>query len=374
MEAGLFNDSWSVDVTYWNRTVNDAMVARQFPVTGGFTASQLVNIGELAGQGIEASIRGNVFQTEGLSVNMFANTAYLNEEIVSLGGAPPLKTGGSYPRYRNYLLEGYAPGSYFGAVLANVAIPLNILTPVDGVCQVPTQEQALAYFATPVSPSSFKPLAVGNSDFNTPNGGVASNNCGSGLLQTLMGKPNADFTGSFGTQVSFASNFEIAANFDYKWGGQTQDLSGMFRRANAVIGRNTPLAAQLFSTMQNPASSAQQRLDAAITWAQKIEGLAPMSGMNGIYDANMIRFRELSLTYRVPSSIVEGWGLSTATINFGGRNLMLWMPGSEYPGMDPETNVVGRCNGGLNCNFLQGTEGWALPLPRRFTLSTRVTF
>jgi hypothetical protein len=99
-----------------------------------------------------------------------------------------------------------------------------------------------------------------------------------------------------------------------------------------------------------------------------------MSGMNGIYDADMIRFRELSLAYRIPSNIVEGWGLSTATINLGARNIALWMPGSEYPGMDPETNVIGRCNGGLDCNFLQSTEGWALPIPRRFTFSTRVTF
>ena len=373
-EMGLFNDSWSVDLTYWNRSVADAMVARQFPVTGGFTSSQLVNIGELAGEGVEASIRGSLLQTEGLSVNVFANTAYLSETIVSLGGAPPLKTGGSYPRYRNYLLEGYAPGQYFGAVLADLPIPLNILTPVGGECVVPTNEQALDYFSVPRNPSSFKPLAVGNSTFGTPNGGVASNNCGSGLLQTDMGKPNADFTGSFGFTASFAQNFELAANFDYKWGGQTQDLSGMFRRANAVIGRNTPLAANLFATMMDPASSAQERLDAAISWAENIEGLAPMSGMNGIYDANLIRFRELSLTYRVPSSIVEGWGLSTATLNLGGRNLALWMPGSDYPGMDPETNVIGRCNGGLSCNFLQGTEGWALPLPRRFTLSTRVTF
>jgi hypothetical protein len=47
--------------------------------------------------------------------------------------------------------------------------------------------------------------------------------------------------------------------------------------------------------------------------------------------------------------------------------------------MDPETNVIGRCNGGTgqnatDCNFLSSTEGWALPIPRRFTLSTRVTF
>jgi hypothetical protein len=100
-----------------------------------------------------------------------------------------------------------------------------------------------------------------------------------------------------------------------------------------------------------------------------------MPGMNQAWDADLIRFRELSLTYRVPSTIVEGWGLSTATINLGARNLALWMPGGDYPGMDPETNVIGRCNtGSTDCNFLTATEGWAIPIPRRFSLSTRVTF
>ena len=369
-ELGLFNDRWSVDATYWNRVVSDAMVDRQFSVTGGFTAEQLVNIGELTGSGVELSVRGTVLQREGLSLNVFANTAYMKEEVTSLGGAPPLKTGGSYPRYRNYILEGYAPGAYFGAEIADLDIPLNL----DGTCTEPTQAAALAYFAGPVSPSSFKPLAKGNSDFGTPNGALASNNCGVGLLDTYLGKPTPDFAGSFGFNMSFAQNFELASLFDYKWGGQGQDLSGMFRRANAVIGRNTPRAAELGATMANPASTPQQRLDAAIAWAREIEGLSPMSGMNGIYDTNMIRFRELSLTYRIPSDIVSGWGLSTATINVGARNIALWMPGSEYPGMDPETNVIGRCNGGLNCNFLQSTEGWALPIPRRLTFSTRVTF
>jgi TonB-linked SusC/RagA family outer membrane protein len=369
-ELGLFNDRWSIDATYWDRTVTDAMVSRQFSVTGGFTANQLVNIGELKAHGVELSLRGTALQGESVTLNVFANTAYMKETVTSLGGAPPLKTGGSYPRYRNYLLEGYAPGSYFGARIADVAIPLNI----DGTCTEPTQAAALAYFANPISPSSFKPLAIGNTDFDTPDGSYSSNNCGSGLLETLLGKPTPDFQGSFGFNMSFATNFELATLFDYKVGGQGQDLSGMFRRANAVIGRNTPRAAELGAIMANPASTAQQRLDAAISWAREVEGLSPMSGMNGIYDADMIRFRELSLAYRIPSNIVEGWGLSTATINLGARNIALWMPGSEYPGMDPETNVIGRCNGGLDCNFLQSTEGWALPIPRRFTFSTRVTF
>ncbi|MDH3424795.1 MAG: hypothetical protein OEN00_17485, partial [Gemmatimonadota bacterium] len=213
-----------------------------------------------------------------------------------------------------------------------------------------------------------------NSDFGEPiSGQYSSNNCGEGLLLSYLGKPTPDFAGSFGFNMSFAQNFELNTLFEYKQGIQNQDLSGMFRRANAVIGRNTPRAAELGSIMGDPTSSAQQRLDAAVAWANEIEGLSPMSGMNGVYDAGLIRFRELSLTYRIPSDIVEGWGLSTATLNLGARNVHMWIFG-DYTGMDPETNVIGRCNGGLDCNFLNSTEGWSIPIPRRFTLSTRVTF
>ncbi len=374
-ELGLFNDRWSVDATYWDRTVSDAMVSRQFSVTGGFTEEQLVNIGELVGSGYEVSVRGNLLQREGLSLNLFANGAYLKEEITSMGGAPPLKAGGSYPRYRNFLVEGYTPGAFFGSQTADLAIPLNILDPAaDGSCIVPSEAEALAYFATPRSPSDFKPLAIANSDFGTPiSGEYASNNCGSGLLDTYLGKPTPDWAGSFGFNMAFATNFELNTLFEYKSGIQNQDLSGMFRRSNPVIGRNTPRSAELGSIMADPASSAEQRLDAAVAWANEVEGLAPMSGMNGVYDASLIRFRELSLTYRLPADLVSGWGLTTATVNLGARNLHMWIWG-DYPGMDPETNVIGRCNSGLSCNFLNSTEGWSIPIPRRFTLSTRITF
>ena len=372
-EMGFLNDSWSMEATYWTRKGTDVMVARQFPVTGGFTQTQLDNIGQMSANGVELNLRGSLIQQEGLSINIFANTAYEHQQIDSMGGAPPLKTGGTYPRYRNFLLKGYSPAAFFGAKLADVEIPLNILSPVGGECVAPSRQQALEYFSQPRDPSSFKPLAIGNSTFGTPNGGLASHNCGSGLLDSYLGKPTPDFAGSFGFNIAFAGNFELNSLFEYKIGHQVQDLSGMFRRANGFIGRNTPRSAELYSTMVNPASSAEQRLDAAISWAEEIEGLSPMSGMNGIYDADWLQWRELSLVYRIPTSFVEGWGLSTATMNLGVRNLKLFMFG-DYPGMDPEGNVTGRCNGGLNCNFLDSTEGWGIPVPRRMTLSTRVSF
>ena len=383
-EMGFLNDSWSMEATYWTRKGTDVLVARQFPVTGGFTQTQLDNIGEMEAHGLELNLRGAAVQQEGLSVNLFANTAYEYQEITDMGGAPPLKTGGSYPRYRNYLTEGYAPAAFFGAKLADEPIPLNILPPVGGVCQVPTHAQALEYFSVPRDPSSFKPLAVGNRTgidnasgkpylFGTPNDSLASHNCGNGMLLSYLGKPTPDFAGSFGFNIAFAGNFELGTLFEYKLGHQVQDLSGMFRRANGFIGRNTPRSAELYSIMVNPATSSEARLDAAIAWAKEIEGLSPMSGMNGIYDASWLQWRELSLVYRVPTAFVEEWGISTATVNLGVRNLRLFMLG-DYPGMDPEGNVLGRCNGGLDCNFLDSTEGWGIPVPRRMTLSTRFTF
>ena len=212
-----------------------------------------------------------------------------------------------------------------------------------------------------------------NSVFDDADGSLASHNCGSGYLESYLGKPSPDWAGSFGFSMNFATHFEISTLFEYKLGHQVQDLSGMFRRANAVIGRNTPRAAELGAILQNPASSAQSRLDAAVAWVSEVEGLSPMSGLNGVFDASWIQFRELSLTYRVPADVVSGWGLSTATINLGARNLRMFMLG-DYTGMDPEGNVLGRCNGGLDCNFLDSTEGWGIPIPRRLTLSTRVTF
>ena len=360
VEAGFFNDRFSADLTYWDRTVSDALVSRQFPVTGGFRATQLDNIGEVVGNGVELALSGSVINNENLTLNVFANTAYLSEEVTDLGGAPPLKTGGSYPRYRNFIKEGYAPGAFFGAVLdPNMAIPLDLNTD----CSEPSRADALAFFSVPRNVNEFEVIPVGCL------GGSSE------YLDSYLGKPTPDYSGSFGFTLGFLSDFELSTNFEYKRGNfQIQDLSGGFRQANAVIGQNTPDAARTLSTLLNPASTAEQRLDAALFWANNLRALSPMSGMNMINDADFIRWREASLTYRVPGSVVDRLGLSTAAVTVAGRNLKLWM-NDAYTGIDPEINPVSVCSGsGTNCNFLTGTEAFGVPIPRTFTFALRVGF
>src|SRR5204862_1950984 len=116
-EIGILHDLAAVDVTYWNRVTRDALWLRQYPPSGGFRRVQLSNVGRIDGHGWEVLVNVLPVNRPDVSVKVFANAAYLWEIVKSLGGSPPLKVGGSYPRYRNFVKEGYAPNSLFGAKL-----------------------------------------------------------------------------------------------------------------------------------------------------------------------------------------------------------------------------------------------------------------
>ncbi len=357
IEAGLFNERLAVNATYWHRTVNDLLVSKQFPTSGGFVNRQVVNIGEMKGEGVDLQLNFQAVEGENFSLNLHGNAAYLNQTVTDLGGAPPVKTGGSYPRYRNFIIEDQAPGAFFGARLDESAeIPLDL----TGTCTAPTRAEALAYFSDPHDPSDFEvlPVACGTADMT---------------LQHL-GKPAPDWQGSFGFDMTFLGNLEMRSLFEYKAGNfQWQDLSGAFRRSNSLIGRNTPGAARVTATMLDPSSSAEERLDAALEWARNFRGLAPMSGMNMIYDADYLRWRELSLSWNAPPDFASRiFGARSLTVSARARNLAL-MVNDAYTGMSPELNQTGQCvSGDLDCNFLTGVEAWRMPIPRRVSLSVRL--
>lgn len=362
-EIGLFNDRYGLEATYWNRTVKDALVQRQFPITGGFRETQLSNIGELKAQGFELFARGLLYASRNFTVDFFANTGYLDEEITDLGGSPDIKTGGSYTRYRSFIKEGAAPGAFFGAKLANVpagSLPVDLNR--DGVPD--TEAELLARLSGPFSIGTVQ----------SPTLMLADDDGDGDLLDHPLGKPVPDFQGAFGLNLEFLGSFSLHSLFEYKTGNfQVLNLTDAFRNANPGIGRNTRKAAEVESIMLNPASTAQQRLDALKIWVNELAALFPQSGLNTIEDADFVRFRELSLTYDVPSRFTDGLGVDGVSLTATGRNIALW---TKYSGIDPESTVSGRDGEGnlRDDNFLIGTEGFSMPLPRRYTFAVRVNF
>ncbi|MDZ7363013.1 MAG: SusC/RagA family TonB-linked outer membrane protein [candidate division KSB1 bacterium] len=356
-EAGVFNDRLGLEFTYWDKTIRDALVSRAYAPSGGFYRRQLDNIGELKAHGIDLEANVRLLKKENLSVEVFANGAFLREKITDLGGAPALKTGGSYPRYRNFLELGFAPAAFLGAKLNTSAeYPIDL----NRDLKPETREALLAYFSQPRDPGAFFPLVVDeDGDGN--------------ILDHYLGKPTPDWQGAFGLNLGFMKRFRLASLFEYKAGEYfVHNLTDEFRRFHAVIGRNTRRAAELEAILINPASTAEQRLAAADEWARKHAGLSPYDGLNAVEKADFIRWRELSLTYDIPQSIFSRFGVGSASITLAGRNLALF---TGYSGIDPETNAIGRgTGGGLDTNFLTGTEAFGLPIPRQVVFTLRTGF
>jgi len=379
-EFGIFQDKVGVQVTYWDRTVNDALVSRQFPLTGGFFSRQLDNVGELSANGWEVGVNSFIVNRPNFSFDVFANGAYLKQEVVSLGGAPKLKVGGSYPRYRNFLEEGQAPGALFGAkLLAPCSSYSNPSEDAVGGClqsgELPydlnkdgkpdTEADLLALFSDPVKAATFtlsnmNPLRAdddGDKDF----------------LDHALGKPYPDWQGGFGANIRFLQNFRLSSLFEYKAGNyKVTNLTDAFRQANPLIGRNIRRAAETEAAIMNPAATPQEKVAAAKSWLS-LKALSPYDGLNQNDDGDFLRWRELSLTYSAPQRIASALRARDASFTFGVRNLKLW---TKYTGTDPENNAVGRGGGegGRDENFLDAVDAFGFPLPRRFSFAVRLNY
>jgi hypothetical protein len=377
-EVGLFNDKLAFDFQYWDRTVDDALIQRAYPASGGFFRTQLSNIGGLEASGWEVGVDANVIRNSNLSVDVFGSLSYLEEKIVSLGGAPEQKVGGSYPRYRNFLTEGYAPGTYFGAKL-NRDVTYSIDIDGDGVAD--SESELLAFFAKDrnIDAENYDELLVNGHGVRAGWNPVmvsptqadvdAGRAKGTGALDWNLGKPTPDYTSSFGVKVNYGKNWSVNTLFESRFGNYgVTNLTDAFRKSHSLIGRNTPEAAKTEAAMMNKASSPQQRLDAANRWAREFLALSPYSGLNTIEDASFVRLRELSIAYDVDATLAARLGLNSMTIAVSGKNL--WMS-TDYSGIDPETNAISGNRGGLN-GFLQSVDAFGVPIPRIWNLSIKV--
>lgn len=367
-ELGFLRDRFAVEFTYWDRTVKDALVQRQFPVTGGFFNRQLSNIGRLDSHGFEIGLRGAAYTGRSVQINLFANGAFLKERITSLGGAPALKVGGSYPRYRNFLREGEAPGAFLGPVLRRgTEFPID----VNGDCQPDSRADLLTYFATPRTEASFAILLEG--------GDPRPCSTQKGHLLNYLGKPNPDWQGSFGADATVIGRFRVSTMFEYKAGDFfVHNLTEAFRRAHPALGGNLRGSVEAKATLRNPASTAEQRLGAALDWANRWAALTPYDGLNEVERADFVRWRELSLSYDVPERLVAPvGGAKSMTLTVTGRNLAIW---TKYKGADPEINLLGRSAGTGPDFFTTGQafatslDAFGLPLARRYSFAVRVGF
>ena len=374
-DFGILNDKIGGEFAYFSKITTDGLVPQSFPPSGGFANTQLTNIGEWTASGWELGLNANVVRSSQLTVDVYGALSYLEDELTSLGGAPEQKVGGSYPRYRNFLTKGFPIAALFGAKLVDTEYPIDLNN--DGVCE--SKSELLAAFTgseTMSILSGWGPCldVPTDADVTAKRAKTAGDR-----LAWYIGKPRPDYMGSFGANITIMRNIQINAMFETRFGNfGYSNLTDAFRKANPYIGRNimgASITERDFMTggvdaSFNPKYDANERLAAAKEWVETWQSLSPYSGLNLVEDGDFVRFRELSITYRVPSETVSRFGLTNMSVSFAGRNIMLW---TDYSGIDPELNAGSAQDGGLNM-FRESIDAFGVPIPRTFTMSVNFGF
>ena len=182
--------------------------------------------------------------------------------------------------------------------------------------------------------------------------------------QGVVGDPIPDWIAGIGNTFRY-KDFSLSVLFDIREGGDVWcgtcgilDFFGTSDRTLAredvvvfpgvIRGTNTPntQAVQLYDVSQGDNSNYWRRYG--------FGGLSESS----IYDASWVRLREVTLKYSLPRKLMRNTFLEDVSVSLFGRNLWL---STDYPGIDPETNLTGDSNGiGLDYFNQPNTKSYGL--------------
>ncbi|HEX3008794.1 MAG TPA: hypothetical protein VHO90_14395, partial [Bacteroidales bacterium] len=343
LEAGLtlnfLENRVGLDVAvYDNRTVDQIMPAAVSFATG--YAYKYVNSGEVSNKGVEIMLNLTPIKTNGFSWDMNMNWAKNKSEVVSLAeGVDNLQLASLQGGVTINARKGEPLGTIQGTDYVyynNIRKSENRIIE-DGIYQVtPTSDQ-------------------------------------------IIGDINPDWTAGFRNTFRY-KNIDLSFLIDWKHGGDIFSLDMWYGSSTGLypesVGKN-----ELGNPIRNYASNA------TAPGGLILEGVLPDGTKNNVrsdemgtyntplgsyyapnkmfvYDASYIKLRELTLTYRLPKSLISSTFISDVSLGIVCSNL--WIIHKNLPYADPET-TQGAGN-------IQGWQSGVMPSTKNFGFTLNVNF
>jgi TonB-linked SusC/RagA family outer membrane protein len=299
-EAGLLNDRFGVDFTYFRDVSKDAILSRGVaPGTGFGASSQFFNAGEIQKHGIEALIKGSLVNRRTWGWDMNVSAATNSAKITHLAGTDTVIDLGNYAHR-----VGYAPFDWFSYKVVRVDQGSGAnQASYDPATNKWTIPKSSVYCATP---------SGGETPCYNANGSVVA-------PKVYLGHSSPTFEGSWSNTVRFLTNFRAYAMLDAARG---------FRR----LDNNIRIRCQLFHTCLEYVQP--QNTDPKLL-AQYFSG-GPLRDFT-INNAGYVKLREVSLSYDAPTFVAVRAGAKSMSFTASARNLHTW---SNYTGIDPESQFV----------------------------------
>lgn len=274
VDLGFWANRANLELTHYVKTTKDALVTQDLGWDFGFLASQQ-NLGEVENRGSEATLTVDLIQAATIAWDVTVNGGVNHNKLVHLApGVSPQDVG-----YQQRNVPGY---------------------PLYG------------YWGTPVTFTDI------NNDHI-----IESNEVKLGDSAVFIGPSLPTREASLATHVGFMQRaLTLGALFDYRSG---------FR----VFNGDAWNAAYYGGLREQNDASAPLWLQARAVAVPMVSNRPPTSVFE---DGTFLRFRELSLTYALPSWLLRLTRSRELTLTGAVRNLALW---KKYTGPDPEVSLPG---------------------------------
>jgi len=306
LDFGIFNNSVFGSLDYFNTNTEDLLLNRTISPIHGIS-SIIDNVGETTNTGVELTL--NTVQTFGrfFTWNANFNFAHISNEIVSLGLG------------ENGEVDDVASGLFIGQPITS-----NFDFQYDGVWQLDEAEEASSYNTQP----GFIKIRDVNED-----GEITAAD------RTIIGQQDPTYiwglTNSFGFK-----NFNLTF-FIHGVHGVTKE-NRLFQDASSSSGVRRNVISKNWWTPTNPTND---------FYANDINaGIQQGFGAPLYQNASFIRFKDITLSYDLPTNWVNKIGLSNIDIYFTGRNLLTI---TNWQESDPELDA-GRGTIPLQREYLFG--------------------
>jgi TonB-linked SusC/RagA family outer membrane protein len=285
LDATLWNSRANLEFTAYQKNVSDLLLPRQLAPINGINF-EVFNGGKLRTRGVEVALGLNPVQRGDLSW-LFRTTFALNRSVITELPIPAFSAGG------------------FGASIGQFRV-----------------EQGAS--ATQI---------VGNDSLTTADiasGNYPGHSVGD-IVVRKIGDANPDFRMSFTNDLTY-KRLSFHVLLDWQHGSAILNLT----RLLYDFGQVTPdYAVPLRDTLITSTG------DTLKTVGQKrLAGFARVT-RNYVESASFLKVREITLTYDVPASVIQGiWhGARYARLSVSGRNIFTSSP---YTGLDPEVSNFGN--------------------------------
>ncbi|SHE76212.1 TonB-linked outer membrane protein, SusC/RagA family [Psychroflexus salarius] len=355
-DVRFFNNRLGLDFTYYENLSKDQIIFLPVPTSSG-KESQLVNAGEIKSTGFEIQLNVRPIETDDFTWNSNFNIG-INEAIVE---SLPDGVEGSYP-----IVADVFPGDEGGQDLELVAIEGeklgqlrglgfqrdengNIIH-VDGVPQLTEEKVTIGSYQPDARIGWQNTFEYKNWTFGFLFDGQLGGN--------IYSRGHA----LFATGGTITNNDDPNLNVSTLQGRQEYNISynGAGEPVYApVAGTGIGVVGPGVNPDGTPNETAIPTRD--YFYAYYGNGFNRDNIEAATYDATWFKLREVRISYDVPKSLYENYGIDSVRLSAVGRNLLLI---TDVPTIDPETYSIrnGVFVNGFGSNPLPSTSSFGLAL------------